>query len=185
MVLPDNVLFEDGRGKALRQKMMRECRVHTILRLPTGIFYAQGVKTNVVFLQKSEKPESVLVRQKQDETDAVWVYDLRAQMPQFGKTNSFGDEHLKGFVAAYGDEPNGLARRRDRGGEGRFRRFTREEIKERGDSLDINWLRDSGELDEEALTDPAEIATAIIGHLQSALDEIQALQDLLANGEAA
>lgn len=185
MVLPDNVLFEDGRGKSLRQKMMRECRVHTILRLPTGIFYAQGVKTNVVFLQKSEKPESALVRQEKDETDAVWIYDLRSQMPQFGKTNAFGEEHLKAFVAAYGDNPNGHAKRKDEGSVGRFRRFLRKEIEERGDNLDISWLPEGGEADEGALTDPAEIVTAIIGHLQVALDELQALRDELANGEAA
>lgn len=185
MVLPDNVLFEDGRGKALRQKMMRECRVHTILRLPTGIFYAQGVKTNVIFLQKSEKSETALARQKRDETDAVWIYDLRAQMPQFGKTSPFGAEHLKDFVAAYGDDPNGKAKRRDEGEEGRFRKFTREEIEKRGDNLDIKWLPDGEESDEDTLTDPAEIASAIMGHLQAAMDEITVLQHELANGEAA
>ena len=185
MVLPDNVLFEDGRGKALRQKMLRECRVHTILRLPTGIFYAQGVKTNVIFLQKSEKPESALARQKKDETDTVWIYDLRAQMPQFGKTNSFSEEHLKDFIAAYGEDSNGRGKRKDEGEEGRFRKFTREEIEKRGDNLDIKWLPDSEEDDEETLIHPAEIASAIMGHLQTAMDEIQALQDELANGEAA
>lgn len=185
MVLPDNVLFEDGRGKALRQKMMHECRVHTILRLPTGIFYAQGVKTNVVFLQKSKKSETALARQKHDETDAVWIYDLRAQMPQFGKTSPFAEEHLKDFVAAYGDGPNGKAQRIDEGEEGRFRKFARVEIETRGDNLDIKWLPDGEENDEETLTDPAEIASAVMGYLQVAMDEIAALQVELANEDAA
>ena len=184
MILPDNVLFEDGRGKALRQKMLRECRVHTILRLPTGIFYAQGVKTNVIFLQKSERSDTVLARLKHDETDAVWIYDLRAQMPQFGKTNQFAEGRLRDFVAAYGDDPNGKAKRKDEGEEGRFRNFTRKEIKRRGDNLDIKWLANGEESQEEALTDPAQIASAIMGHLQSAIDEIQVLQDELGNGKA-
>lgn len=184
MVLPDNVLFEDGRGKLLRQKMMHECRVHTILRLPTGIFYAQGVKTNVIFLQKSKKSETALAREKRDETDAVWIYDLRAQMPQFGKTSPFGEEYLTDFVAAYGDDPNGKAKRKDDGDEGRFRKFTRDHIERRGDNLDINWLSDSEESEGDMLTDPAEIASVLMGHLQAAMDEITILQDELANGEA-
>jgi type I restriction enzyme M protein len=185
MVLPDNVLFEDARGKALRKKMMHECRVHTILRLPTGIFYAQGVNTNVVFLQKSGRSGTALARQTQDETDAVWIYDLRAQMPQFGKTSPFGEEQLKDFVIAYGDDPNGNAKRVDEGEEGRFRKFTREEIEKRGDNLDIRWLPDGFESKEETLIDPEGTASAIIDHLQAAIDEMEALRNELANGEAA
>jgi type I restriction enzyme M protein len=185
MVLPDNVLFEDGRGKALRQMMMRGCNLHTILRLPTGIFYAQGVKTNVVFLQKSKKAEGVLARQKQDETDAIWVYDLRAQMVQFGKTTQFTEADLAHFVKAYGDDPNGKSTRIDEGTEGRFRKFTRAEIEQRGDNLDIKWLPDIEDDGEETLTDPAEIAAAILGHLGAAMSEIQLLQDELAGAEAA
>jgi type I restriction enzyme M protein len=78
VVVPDNVLFEDGRGRELRRFIMDICNLHTILRLPTGIFYAQGVKTNVLFFQRSEKSAGA--------TEAVWIYDLRSGMPSFGKT---------------------------------------------------------------------------------------------------
>ncbi|RWN52721.1 N-6 DNA methylase [Mesorhizobium sp.] len=182
MILPDNVLFEDGRGKQLRQKMMRECNVHTILRLPTGIFYAQGVKTNAVFLQRSKKAD--LARLKDDETQAIWIYDLRSQMPQFGRTSSFNAAHLKEFVQAYGDDPNGESQRKDEGPQGRLRKFTRKEIAARDDNLDIKWLSDEEELDEDALTEPVNITAAIMSHLEAAVAEIQALQDELTTGEA-
>ncbi|MER9280711.1 N-6 DNA methylase [Mesorhizobium sp. M0522] len=181
MVLPDNVLFEDGRGKQLRQKMMRECNVHTILRLPTGIFYAQGVKTNVVFLQRGTKD---IARLKEDETKAVWIYDLRARMPQFGKTTQFSAAHLQSFIKAYGDDPNGGAKRKDEGPEGRFCKFNRDEIVVRGDNLDIKWLTDAEDVDEDMLTEPVDIAAKIVGHLGNAMVEIQALQDELAGEEA-
>ena len=79
IIVPDNVLFEDGRGQALRRMLMNWCDLHTVLRLPTGIFYAQGVKTNVIFFTRGKTQEG--------NTPDVWVYDLRAQMPSFGKTN--------------------------------------------------------------------------------------------------
>lgn len=79
---------------------MKECNLHTILRLPTGIFYAHGVKTNVIFLQKCK---SRIKGQKADETEVVWVYDLRTRMPQFGKTNPLMAGHFHEFISAYGD----------------------------------------------------------------------------------
>ncbi|EEA95787.1 N-6 DNA methylase [Pseudovibrio sp. JE062] len=173
IVIPDNVLFEDGRGKALRQKMMRECDVHTILRLPTGIFYAQGVKTNVIFLKKSTTVE--LASLKTDETKKLWVYDLRSQMPQFGKTSPLTEEHFAEFVKAYGADANGGAKRTDEGEEGRFRYFSRDEITARGDNLDITWLRDDEEEQEEGLSEPEDIAAAILGHLTAAMSEVEAL----------
>jgi type I restriction enzyme M protein len=176
IVVPDNVLFEDGRGRELRRLMMDRCDLHTILRLPTGIFYAQGVKTNVIFLRKG--------LQTAGNTEAVWIYDLRARMPAFGKTNPLRPNHFTPFEAAYGADPNGEGDRTDQGEDGRFRRFTRAEIEARGYNLDITWLREETEA-EEGLTDPTDIAAAILGHLKSALIEIEALTEELDTPEQA
>ena len=170
IVVPDNVLFEDGRGKALRQKLMDEAELHTILRLPTGIFYAQGVKTNVIFLRKTDKASGA--------TQAVWVYDLRTNMPAFGKTAPLRPDHFAGFVSAYGEDANGGSLRIDGGETGRFRRFDRAAIAARAENLDITWLREERDA-EDGLTDPAEIAAAITGHLKTALAEIEALAEAL------
>lgn len=167
IVVPDNVLFEDGRGKALRQLMMDRCDIHTILRLPTGIFYAQGVKTNVIFLKRGKSDTG--------NTRDVWVYDLRAQMPKFGKTTPLTVEHFADFEAAYGSDPNGGERGPDQGEAGRWRLFSRADIAARGDNLDIAWLREAEDEAEEGLIEPDDIAAAILGHLQAAMVEIEGL----------
>lgn len=172
VVLPDNVLFEDNTGQQIRTDLMDKCNLHTILRLPTGIFYAQGVKTNVLFFQRS-------VGNEQDNTDHVWIYDLRTNMPSFGKRTPFTRTHLKPFVDAYGDDPNGESSRTDEGEEGRFRCFSREDIRKRGDNLDITWLRDESVERAEDLPEPDEIAAEILSHLQTATEEMQALMELL------
>lgn len=123
VIIPDNVLFDDGRGKALRKMLMNWCDLHTILRLPVGIFYAQGVKTNVLFFTRSEDEAPL-----EDATKAVWIYDARSGAPSYGKTNPFRINDLDDFVKAFGSDRNGRAKRKDQGEEGRFRRFTREEI---------------------------------------------------------
>ena len=94
VVLPDNVLFEAGVGTDIRRDLMHKCNLHTILRLPTGIFYAQGVNTNVLFFSKgtTENPH-----QDENCTQQVWVYDLRTNMPSFGKRTPFSDQYLKPF----------------------------------------------------------------------------------------
>lgn len=169
VVLPDNVLFESGVGREIRADLMDKCRLHTILRLPTGIFYAQGVKTNVLFFTRGEG--------HQGNTEEVWIYDLRANMPQFGKRTPLTREHFADFEAAFGDDPNGgpeaLAKREDTGEDGRFRRFTREQIRERGDSLDISWLKDEGSGGE--LPEPAELAAEALVELEGAVEELRAL----------
>lgn len=170
IVVPDNVLFDDGRGKLLRQRLMSWCNLHTILRLPTGIFYAQGVKTNVLFFTRADEEAPT-----QDATREVWIYDARSGAPSYGKTNPFKADDLAGFVAAFGDDPLGGAPRTDQGPEGRFRCFTREEIAARGDNLDIAWLNDTSADAEDGLDTPEDIAAAIEGHLKVALDEIAAL----------
>ena len=173
IVVPDNVLFEDGRGRELRRMMMEWCDLHTILRLPTGIFYAQGVKTNVMFLTKKSE-------ERVGATMQVWFYDLRAQMPNFGKTRTLTAGDFAPFVMAYGKDPLGNAKRTDEGEAGRFRVFTREDIAKRNDNLDISWLREDEEEVEEGLTEPDDIAAAILGHLRAALDEIESVADELA-----
>lgn len=167
IVVPDNVLFEDGRGKELRRMMMDWCDLHTILRLPTGIFYAQGVKTNVIFLTRGKTVTG--------NTKAVWIYDQRAQMPKFGKTTPLTQAHFAGFEQAFGKDPYGAARGPDEAEAGRWRKFTRAEIAARGDNLDLSWLREAEEEAEEGLIEPDDIAAAILGHLQVATLEIEAL----------
>ena len=171
MVVPDNVLFEDNTGRRLRTWLMDLCNLHTILRLPTGIFYAQGVKTNVLFFQRGKTDKA--------NTKAVWVYDMRANMPAFGKTRPLTVEDFADFEKAYGDDPNGGAKRKDQGEEGRWRCFTRDAITARNDNLDIAWLRDTEAEAEEQLTEPEDIAAAIIGHLKAALEDIETLSEEL------
>jgi type I restriction enzyme M protein len=134
VVVPDNVLFEDNAGRELRRMLMDWCDLHTILRLPTGIFYAQGVKTNVAFFTRGKTAKA--------NTKAVWVYDMRANMPAFGKTRLLTVAHFKDFEEKFGEDPDGKAERIDLGEESRWRCFTREQIAARGDNLDIAWLRD-------------------------------------------
>src|ERR1019366_6095400 len=171
VVVPDNVLFEDNTGQRLRSWLMDLCNLHTILRLPTGIFYAQGVKTNLLFFQRGKTDKA--------NTKAVWVYDMRADAPAFGKTRPLTVQDFAEFEKAYGNDPNGGARRKDQGEEGRWRCFTREAIKARNDNLDISWLRDTEIDTEEHLTEPEDIAAAIIGHLKAALEEIETLSEEL------
>lgn len=176
IVVPDNVLFEDNMGRDLRNWLMDLCDLHTILRLPTGIFYAHGVKTNVMFLTKKSED-------RVDATKQVWIYDLRAKMPNFGKTRTLTAEDFAPFIKAYGKDPLGTAKRKDEGEAERFRMFTREDIAKRNDNLDISWLREDEEVVEEGLTEPDDIAAAIIGHLRAALEEIEAVADELAEIE--
>jgi type I restriction enzyme M protein len=177
MVVPDNVLFEDNTGRSVRTWLMNLCNLHTILRLPTGIFYAQGVKTNVLFFQRGKTDRA--------NTKAVWIYDMRANMPAFGKTRPLVVADFKDFEAAYGKDANGASKRKDEGEEGRWRCFTREQIEARNDNLDISWLRDTEVETEEQLTEPEDIAAAIIGHLKAALEDIETLSEELEPGDTA
>jgi type I restriction enzyme M protein len=171
VVLPDNVLFEDNVGRKLRQQLMELCDLHTILRLPTGIFYAQGVKTNVLFFTRGKTDRG--------NTKMVWVYDLRTNMESFGKTRPLTVADFAEFEAAFGADPLGKASRVDQGEEGRFRCFTREQIADRNDNLDISWLRDHSNDPEDEMTEPEEIAAAIASHLRNALAEIELFKEIL------
>ncbi|MCD1645313.1 class I SAM-dependent DNA methyltransferase [Aurantimonas coralicida] len=177
VVVPDNVLFDDGRGKALRQRLMNWCDLHTILRLPTGIFYAQGVKTNVLFFTRSED-EAPLT----DATEAVWIYDMRSGARAYGKTNPLRHSDFDDFLTAFGDDPHGRAKREDQGETGRFRRFSREVIAAGSDNLDITWLKDTSDEAEDGLETPEDILAAIDGHLTAAMVELRALLEELGDG---
>jgi type I restriction enzyme M protein len=169
-VVPDNVLFEDHAGRRLRTWILERCKVHTILRLPTGIFYAPGVKTNVIFLVRGRTDGA--------NTKAVWVYDLRHQIGPFGRNRALSGSDFEAFEIAFGDDPYGEAKRTDQGESGRFRCFTRAQISARNDNLDLAWLRDpAGEATHRAA--PEDLAAAITGHLRSALAEIEAASQAL------
>ncbi|TBR56574.1 SAM-dependent methyltransferase [Westiellopsis prolifica IICB1] len=175
VVLPDNVLFEDGQGRNIRADLMDKCNLHTILRLPTGIFYAQGVKTNVLFFQRGTTDKG--------NTKQVWFYDMRTNMPAFGKRTPLTREHFKPFEEAFGDDPNGNSSRVDQGELGRWRCFTREDIAKRGENLDITWLRDESLQSGDDLPEPDVIAAAIMAKLQTAMEEMEALTALLSGDE--
>jgi len=171
VVLPDNVLFADGDGQKIRADLMDKCNLHTILRLPTGIFYAQGVKTNVLFFTRGKKDKG--------NTQNIWVYDMRTNMPSFGKRTPLTLEHFQEFMYVFGQNPYGKSKREDQSETGRFRCFTREEIKNRNDSLDITWLQDDSVRNGEDLADPAEIADEILTQLGLATKEMRELARLL------
>jgi type I restriction enzyme M protein len=175
VVLPDNVLFEGNVGKQIRTDLMDKCNLHTILRLPTGIFYAQGVKTNVLFFTRGQSDKG--------NTKEVWVYDVRANMPQFGKRTMLTREHFAEFEAAFGDDPLGstasLNKRRDTGEGGRFRRFSRDWIAKRGDSLDISWLKDENGTNADDLPEPAILVQEAMGELEAAMEELRGILEEL------
>lgn len=157
VVLPDNVLFQDGDGQSIRVDLMRKCRLDAVLRLPTGIFYAQGVKTNVLFFTRM--PETA-----QDATQEVWFYDLRTNMPSFGKTNELDERHFEEFVRTF------RAAREEKLACERWRVFTREDIRAHGDSLDLGLMRDASVVAHDDLPDPVESAETAIAKLEQAAD---------------
>lgn len=169
VVLPDNVLFEGNTGIEIRRDLMDKCNLHTILRLPTGIFYAQSVKTNVLFFTRGKTDKG--------NTKEVWVYDLRTNMPQYGKRTELKREHFTEFEAAFGKDSVGehtsLKMRKDTGETGRFRRYTRSEIAARGDSLDIAWLKDESDTSNDAVPEPFILAQEAMGELEAALEELR------------
>ena len=156
VVLPDNVLFQEGDGTKIREDLMDKCNLHTILRLPTGIFYAQGVKTNVLFFTRGIEDKG--------NTKEVWFYDLRTNMPNFGKTNPLKESHFDEFVKAY------TADDREKVKDERWNKFTREQIREKNDNLDLGLIKDDSILDYEDLPDPIESAEEAVAKLEEATD---------------
>jgi type I restriction enzyme M protein len=183
VVLPDNVLFEAGTGKTIRQDLMEKCNLHTILRLPTGIFYAAGVKTNVLFFSKPKDPNK-----DKGNTQNVWVYDQRSNMPQFGKRTPFTAQHLQEFCEAVGHDLTQVdesARQRfierhiengDNPDDCRLRCFSREHIRQKDDSLDLAWIRDDSAEDSASLPEPDVLISEALEEMAGAM---QALQSIL------
>jgi type I restriction enzyme M protein len=169
VVVPDNVLFEGGAGETLRRKLLAECDVHTLLRLPTGIFYAGGVKANVLFF------DSRRARPELPWTSKLWVYDFRTGQHFTLRQNKLQAHHLDDFVKAYKPED-----RLDRTESERFKCFTYDELLARDKvNLDITWLRDPDLDDGDNLQPPEVIAQEIVEDLQAALDEFAAVAEAL------
>ncbi|MCW3055779.1 MAG: hypothetical protein JWN14_4949, partial [Chthonomonadales bacterium] len=167
VVVPDNVLFEGGAGETVRRKLLHECDVHTLLRLPTGIFYAQGVKANVLFFERKPASETPW-------TKTLWVYDFRTNKNFTLKTNPLKRTDLDDFVACYHPEdrhdrtPTWTSETPD----GRWRSYPYEELLQRDKvSLDIFWLRDESLEDSANLPEPDVLATEIMDDLQTALEQ--------------
>ncbi|MEE8403424.1 MAG: class I SAM-dependent DNA methyltransferase [Candidatus Hydrothermarchaeaceae archaeon] len=171
IVVPDNVLFEGGAGETVRKKLLHECDVHTLLRLPTGIFYAQGVKANVLFFDK--KPGS-----ENSWTEKLWIYDLRTNKHFTLKTNQMRFEDLEDFIKCYNPE-----NRHDRketwskdNPDGRWRAYPYEKLLKRDKaSLDIFWLKDKSLEDSENLPEPDVLARDIAENLESALEQFSGI----------
>lgn len=168
VVVPDNVLFEGGAGETVRKKLLQTTDLHTILRLPTGIFYAQGVKANVIFFDN--KPAS-----KNPWTKKVWVYDLRTNNHFTLKEKKLSRSDLDEFVKAYNPE-----NRHKRSETERFKKFNYDEIVERDKTnLDIFWLKDESLTDLDNLPEPEIIAAEIVENLEAALESFKSVQESL------
>jgi type I restriction enzyme M protein len=180
IVIPDNVLFEGGAGETIRRKLLHECDVHTLLRLPTGLFYAQGVKANVLFFDKKPGSETPW-------TKKLWIYDLRTNTHFTLKTKTLKREDLDEFVACY--HPKNRHQRKsiwsDKKPNGRWRAYEYKELINRDKaSLDIFWLKDESLEESENLPDPDVLAQDIVEDLESALEQFRQIANDLGNGSA-
>ncbi len=164
MVVPDNVLFEGGAGETVRRKLLHECDVHTLLRLPTGIFYRPGVKANVIFFDRKEASEIPW-------TEKLWIYDFRTNKHFTLKERPLKAEDLEDFIQCYHAE-----NRHERKESERFRGFTYDELMQRDKvSLDIFWLRDKSLEDADNLPEPEVLAQEIMENLEAALEQFRGI----------
>lgn len=182
VVLPDNVLFEDGDGKKIRKDLMDKCRLHTILRLPTGIFYAAGVKTNVLFFERG-KTETA-------NTKNVWFYDMRTNGPSYGKRTPFTRLAFADFVKAY---TGGITienvktdfdgavddKKRAKIKDERWTCLSREEITAKNDSLDLGLMPDSSFSENENMAEPIDLIKEASAELKAIQKELDAIMGLL------
>jgi type I restriction enzyme M protein len=178
VVLPDNVLFEGGAGETVRKELLKTTELHTILRLPTGIFYAQGVKANVLFFDN--KPAS-----KEPWTKEVWIYDYRSNISHTLKKDPMTSEHLKDFVKCYNPENRNKRTETwsEENPEGRWRKFTYAEIIERDKTnLDIFWIKDKSLTDLDNLPDPDVLANEIIENIEAGLNSFKEIMETI-NGD--
>jgi len=163
-VVPDNVLFEGGAGQKVRENLLKKCDVHTLLRLPTGIFYAQGVKANVLFFDKRAGSATV-------QTKELWIYDLRTNKNFTMRTNPLRAEDLEDFITAYHPE-----NRHEREKSERFQPYSYDKLLERDKlSLDIFWLRDESQESADQIQSLEELTLKIIDDLEDALDQFNAI----------
>jgi type I restriction enzyme M protein len=179
VVVPDNVLFEGGAGETIRKNLLQECEVHTLLRLPTGIFYAQGVKANVFFFDRRTGGE-------QAATHELWIYDLRTNMNFTLKTNALTRSDLDDFVSCYHPENRHerIETWSQENPDGRWRVFTYDELIARDKvNLDIFWLRDESLEDSANLPAPEILAAEIIEDLKSALEQFEGIEADLGKSE--
>jgi type I restriction enzyme M protein len=182
VVVPDNVLFEGGAGETVRKKLLQNTDLHTILRLPTGIFYAHGVKANVLFFDN--KPAS-----KDPWTKEVWYYDYRTNIHHTLKKKTLRVEDLKDFIQSY--NPLNRHERKatwhpDHNPESRWRKFSYEDIMARDKtSLDIFWLKDKSLADLDNLPEPDELAAEIIENLEAGLNSFREIINALENNTTA
>jgi type I restriction enzyme M protein len=164
-VIPDNVLFEAGAGETIRKRLLQDFNLHTILRLPTGIFYAQGVKANVLFFSKGEP------------TKEIWFYDYRTDVKHTLATNKLERHHLDDFVSCYKERKQTY--NAETNPQGRWRRYSIDEIISRDKtSLDITWIKQGGEVDNRSLT---ELMREIKDKSVKISDAILELEKLLTN----
>lgn len=175
VVLPDNILFEGGAGEEVRKQLLKTTNLHTILRLPTGIFYAQGVKANVLFFTNKKGG-------KDASTKEVWIYDYRTNIHHTLKKKPLTETDLLDFVNCY--NPSNIHKREETWAEdcvdGRWRKFTYDEIIARDKtSLDIFWIKDESLTDLENLPDPDVLALEIIDNIESALASLKELSNEL------
>ncbi|TDP02192.1 N-6 DNA methylase [Flavobacterium sp. 245] len=178
VVLPDNVLFEDGDGQKIRRDLMDKCNLHTILRLPTGIFYAAGVKTNVLFFTR-EKTET-------NNTKNVWFYDMRTNAPNYGKRTPFTEKAFEDFVLAYTGgisfdkvekEFEGLVsdEKRKTIKDERWQSISRTEIEKKNYSLDLGIIADNTLTNSDDLGEPIDIAATALLELQNITEQLRAM----------
>lgn len=177
VVLPDNVLFEDGDGQRIRKDLMEKCNLHTILRLPTGIFYAAGVKTNVLFFTRGKKDEA--------QTENIWYYDMRTNMPSFGKRTPFTEKAFEDFVKAYsgGTTAENLMQyeaeisdeKRAKIRDERWQMISRKEVAAKNDSLDLGLIADASLTKAEDLGEPLDLANEALAELSAIQTELQML----------
>ena len=176
VVVPDNVLFADQAGE-LFKVLCEDCDLHTVLRLPDGTFtpYSPGTKTNVIFFTKGVP------------TEQTWVYDARTNVPKITKKERpLTEEHFAEFERCYGDDPNGRSPRRvEDSAEDRWRSFHITELQERDYKIDsLKWLQDDSLLDSDDLPDPEELAAEAIDELEAAVEELNAILEMMGNGYA-
>jgi type I restriction enzyme M protein len=166
MIIPDNVLFEGGAGETVRRKLLADYDVHTLLRLPTGVFYAQGVNANVLFFDRKPASETPW-------TEKVWIYDLRTNKHFTLKTGTLKIEDLQDFIKCFNPE-NRFQRQETE----RFKAFSYEELLQRDKlNLDIFWLRDESLEGSENLPPPEIIAKEITENLESALEQFAGIEE--------